>query len=197
VIDEVFAGQRIRQRRSAEVVGIEYQQSGLDWPEPILLDDLDEYDLDGLVNRLAPRLAQRNSDFAQLVENHRSAAGEQNRLRSFQRMFESLLRHWQTADSVAVDVESWRAFQCRIERVIRRIQDHSQRGRRAVLFTSGGFIGGATQRALQVSDEKALELNWRIRNSSVTEFVFTRERFSLDSFNMLPHLSDPALWTFR
>ena len=68
VIDEVFVGPRVRQQRSAELVGIAVQQSGLVWPEPILLDDLDEYDLDGLINRLAPRLAQRNSEFAQLVE---------------------------------------------------------------------------------------------------------------------------------
>jgi broad specificity phosphatase PhoE len=66
-----------------------------------------------------------------------------------------------------------------------------------VVFTSGGFIGGATQQALKVSDSTALELNWRIRNCSLTEFVYTRDRFSLDSFNTIPHLSDAALWTYR
>jgi len=197
VIDEVFAGPRVRQQRSAELAGIGYRQAGLIWPEPIPLDDLDEYDLDGLFNRFAPRLVEHDSDFAQLVESYRGSVGVPDRLRNFQRMFESLVRHWQNAESTADDVESWPAFQNRVERVIRQIQAQSRRGRRVVLFTSGGFIGGATQWALQVSDEQALELNWRIRNSSLTEFVFTRERFSLDSFNMLPHLPNPALWTFR
>jgi hypothetical protein len=42
----------------------------------------------------------------------------------------------------------------------------------------------------------ALEVNWRVRNCSLTEFVFTKDRFTLDSFNALPHLENPALWTY-
>ncbi len=197
VIDEVYTGPRVRQRQSAELAGVDYQQSGFVWPELIVLDDLDEYDLDGLVNRFAPRLADRNSDFARLVKNYLQSEGEQNRLRDFQRMFETLLRHWQTNALPDVDVESWPAFRQRVQRVIRRIQDHSGRKRRAVLFTSGGFIGCTVQQALGVSDDMALELNWRVRNSSLTEFVFTQDRFTLDSFNMIPHLDDPTLWTYR
>ena len=196
VIDEVFVGPRVRQQRSAELAGIGYQQAGLVWPEPILIEGLDEYDLDGLVNRFAPRLAERDSEFARLVESFRLSQ-KLDRLRSFQRMFESLLRHWQIAGAAAADVESWPAFQSRVERVIGGIQAQSPPGRRVVLFTSGGFIGGVAQLALQVADEQALELNWRIRNSSLTDFVFTHERFTLDSFNTLPHLPDPALWTYR
>jgi hypothetical protein len=40
-------------------------------------------------------------------------------------------------------------------------------------------------------------LNWRIRNCSITEFVFTADRFTLDSFNSIPHLAEPELWTHR
>jgi hypothetical protein len=36
-----------------------------------------------------------------------------------------------------------------------------------------------------------------VRNCSLTEFVFSGERISLDSFNAIPHLDDPALRTFR
>lgn len=197
VFDEVYTGPRLRQRQSAELAGVEFQRCGLVWPEPIVMRDLDEYDLDGLVNRFAPRLAERNSDFARLVRNYVLSEGEQNRLRDFQRMFEVLLRHWQTNELPDVDVESWPNFQQRVQRVIGQIQAHSGRKRRVVLFTSGGFIGCAVQHALGVSDLAALELNWRVRNSSLTEFVFTQERFTLDCFNTIPHLDDPELWTYR
>ncbi len=197
VIDEVYCGPRSRQRASAELAGSEYQQSGLGWPEPIELADLDEYDLDGLMNRFVPRLAERNSDFARLVEIYRQSEGEQNRLRDFQRMFETLLRHWQAAEFPETGVESWSAFRQRVARVVRHIQDRPGRSRRVVLFTSGGFIGCAVQQALGADDLKALELNWRIRNSSLTEFMFTPDRFTIDSFNAVPHLDDPALWTYR
>ncbi len=197
VFDEVYAGPRSRQQRSAELAGLGYQEAGLAWPEPVILDDLDEYDLNGLLKRLAPRLVERHPEFAQLMRNYQDSVGEQNRLRDFQRMFESLLRHWQSQEFPEIDVESWAAFRGRVARVIRRVQEQSEGGRRVALFTSGGFIGGTTQHALQVSDAIALELNWRIRNCSLTEFVFTRDRFSLDSFNMTPHLNDASLLTYR
>jgi broad specificity phosphatase PhoE len=197
VIDDVYTGPRVRQKKSAELAGGEYQSAGLKWPEPVVLDDLDEYDLDGLANRYAPRLAKIDAEFSRLVGQFLRSEGELERARNFQRMFEAVVRHWQANSLPDVDVESWTDFRRRVERVIRRIQERTGRGKRAVLFTSGGFIGCAVQQALGVSDQTALELNWRIRNSSLTEFVFTPERFTLDGFNMIPHLDDPALWTYR
>src|SRR5438477_487415 len=50
---------------------------------------------------------------------------------------------------------------------------------------------------LAVADRTALELHWRLRNGSLTEFAFTRDRFTLDSFNAVPHLEDTSLLTYR
>jgi hypothetical protein len=36
-----------------------------------------------------------------------------------------------------------------------------------------------------------------VRNCSLTEFMFSHDRMSLDSFNAIPHLEDPALRTYR
>jgi broad specificity phosphatase PhoE len=197
VFDEVYTGPRLRQQKSAELTGDAYRAAGLNWPEPVVLEDLDEYDLHGLLHRLAPQFAQRDAGFAQLVETLHETAGETDRFKKFQRMFESLVRHWQQTDSTDAGVESWPDFHRRVERVIRGLQKSPGRGRRIAVFTSGGFIGGVVQRALAISDEAALQLNWRLRNSSLTEFVFTVERFTLDSFNGVPHLDDPGLWTYR
>lgn len=197
VVDEVFVGPRSRQRRSAELAGLAYEKAGLKWPVPTELPELDEYDLDGLSKRLAPRLAQRDAEFAQMVEIYQRSEGEKNRLRDFQKMFERLLSHWQSSDCNEPDVETWHTFRTRVKNVIRRIQDSPGRSRRVALFTSGGFIGATVQFALGTLDTTALELNWRIRNCSLTEFIFTPDRFTLDSFNSVPHLSDSQLWTHR
>lgn len=195
-IDVVYSGPRVRQQQSADFAGACYQQAGLEWPEPILLQDLDEYDLNGLFKCFAPRLASLDPEFARLQEIYRSSSGQQNRLRNFQKMFEVLLHHWQIAEPTS-DVESWPSFRQRVKRVIRYIQEYSEHGSRVVIFSSGGFIGGVVQDALNVSNQKALDLSWRIRNSSLTEILFSRDRFTLDSFNMIPHLPDPAMWTWR
>src|SRR5262249_45149663 len=56
--DEVYTGPRRRQQQTAERVGAAYRASGLGWPEPVVVDELDEYDLTGLLERLAPALCR-------------------------------------------------------------------------------------------------------------------------------------------
>ena len=71
------------------------------------------------------------------------------------------------------------------------------RSRRVAVFTSGGPIGFAVSYAVNAPPRSFLDLNWRIRNSSITEFVFDRERLTLESFNGIPHLEEAHLRTWR
>lgn len=65
-----------------------------------------------------------------------------------------------------------------------------------LLVSSGGPIATAVGHVLGTSPETTIELNMRIRNASVTEFVFTPRRHILMTFNTLPHLDAPeyASW---
>src|SRR5262245_35108763 len=82
VFDEVYVGPRLRQRQTAELVGAQYRQAGLYWPEPVALADLDEYDITGLVEQLAPALARTDRTFAVLVNAYHGSTGEHERARS-------------------------------------------------------------------------------------------------------------------
>jgi broad specificity phosphatase PhoE len=112
-------------------------------------------------------------------------------------MFEPLLRHWQTVTEMTSGLEAWPSFCKRVTRGIQRMTDQPGRSRRVAAFTSGGFIGVAIQHVLGAPDSAALEINWRIRNGAVTEFVFSGERITLDSFNSVAQFDDPALVTYR
>ena len=57
-----------------------------------------------------------------------------------------------------------------------------------LLVSSGGPIATAVGHILGCSPEATIELNLRIRNSSVTEFAFTPKRHMLVTYNTLPHL---------
>jgi len=195
--DEVFTGPRLRQQKTAELIGESFRQAGGEWPSPVVLAGLDEYDLKGFMQHRAPALATRDSHFASLVEAYQHSTPQQDRLRSFQSMFEQLLLDWQSETRPMANVESWIEFRQRVERSIRQIQKAAPQSSRIAVVTSGGFIGTAVQSILASPDRSALELNWRVRNSALTEFVFTRDRLTLDSFNAVPHLPAPALWTFR
>jgi broad specificity phosphatase PhoE len=194
--DEVYCGPRVRQRHTAEIVGSAFAQAGRTWPEPVVLAELDEYDLGGVIKELAPELARQDAAFAELLASYRRAENGPERARSFWKMFQPLTLRWATTPHSVAGVESFPEFRDRVERALRRVMEGQRSGRRAAVFTSGGVIGTAVRLALAAPDRTAVEVNWRVRNCSLTEFVFTKNRFNLDSFNALPHLDDPTLWTY-
>jgi broad specificity phosphatase PhoE len=114
--------------------------------------------------------------------------------RELQRLFEARIPLWIAGMLDAPGVETWKAFRERVERGLRGILKADRPSRRVVVFTSAGPIGVAVQTVVGAAEPMALELNWRIRNCSLTEFIFARDRVSLDSFNATPHLEEV---TFR
>lgn len=183
VFDEIYTGTLERQRRTAEL-SIE---GGF---EP--LSGLDEYDVAGMLGTLSPALASRDPAFSKLVDDFE----RQRDNRRFQRMFEVLIHCWLDGSLEHDSVEPWRAFHERVRGTIRRITAGGGSGRRVAAFTSGGVVGVAVQLALDAPERMAIEVNWRVRNCSMTEFIFSADRLSLDSFNGTPHL-EPGLCTFR
>ena len=180
--DEVYTGSLNRQRRTAELVREAFTAHGMGWPEAHVMPELNEYDAESLMKRFASQF---------------ESGGGPDQNRRFQKMFEALMSRWITGELDSPDVESWHSFRARVQQGLRRITKGGVSGRRVVAFTSGGPIGVAVQIALDAPDRTGLEVNWRVRNCSLTEFVFSGERLSLDSFNGTPHLDDPALRTFR
>jgi broad specificity phosphatase PhoE len=195
--DEVYSGTLVRQRRTAEIAGECFVQSGLDWPRLQTTPELNEYDSIGIINNLIPSLAERDSAFRILAEAFERNRETPERNRHFQRMFEVVTAVWLGGELEIEGVESWRSFQSRVRSVIKRIISGQGSGRRVAVFTSGGVIGLTVQNVLNAPERSALEINWRVRNCSMSEFVFNRDRLSLDSFNTIPHLDDPALRTYR
>ncbi len=65
-----------------------------------------------------------------------------------------------------------------------------------LVVSSGGPISTALGHLLGTSPETTIELNYRIRNSSITEFTFTPKRHTLLTYNALPHLdaAEYASW---
>ncbi len=188
--DEVYAGSLERQRRTAELAGEVYRAAGLPWPEPRVMPELNEYDADGVLKNFGPR------------REPESGGDIQDRNRRFQIMFEAVMNRWISEELEAPGIESWREFCERVERGLRAILQGGMQGgstgrSRVAAFTSGGPIGVAVQLALHAPARSALEVNWRVRNCSLTEFLFSGARLSLDTFNAIPHLDDPALRTFR
>lgn len=195
--DEIYSGALTRQRRTAEIAGQCFTEAGLRWPELQTLPEFNEYDSNGILNKLVPALAASDAAFRELVEAFERNRHTPERNRYFQKMFEVVTSVWLGGEFEVEGVESFQSFQSRVRAAIKRIIAAEGSGRRVAVFTSGGVIGLAVQNVLNAPDRTALEINWRVRNCSLTEFTFSRGRLSLDSFNTIPHLDEPALRTYR
>ena len=86
--------------------------------------------------------------------------------------------------------ETWEAFADRVEAARRFATDTD--ARRVLVISSGGVIGQMTARALGAPTRQMMHLNLQIRNTALTRFVFSGDRFSLHEFNAAPHFMSRA-----
>ncbi len=195
--DEVYCGTLERQVQTAAIVSEELRAAGLSCPDPLRDPGWNEYDAGGITGKLAPLLAERDPTFAALADDFQRHAQARDRNRYFQRMFEALMDRWVRGEVQAQGVEAFDLFHARVRKA-RDAVLAKEGSRRVAVFTSGGPIGVCVQLALDAPPSSAVQLNWRVKNGSLTEIVFSSlSRMSLDSFNTLPHLDDPALQSFR
>jgi broad specificity phosphatase PhoE len=190
-LDRVFVGPRVRQQRTAEIAA----EAG-DLPAAVVVKDLDEMGVEPLFREHLPDLFASHAHLAALGDAMLAADGDQSRAREFARLFEAVLQLWLRGEVSAPGVESWLEFRARVRHALSMVRAEA-RGQRIAVFTSAGPVASAVQLALGADDDTTLSLAFRVRNSSVSEFIFSGERFSLASFNETPHLPDAAMVTVR
>lgn len=197
IFDRVYSGPRSRQIETARIAGETYRSAGLPWPEIQVLKEFDEYDGEWVMGSSLDGLAEANPHVRELRKAFLSADGSSEKRKAFQRMFEVVIGKWVAGEVQVEGIESWPQFCARVRRGLTAVCSNYGSGERVAIFSSGGPIGVSLQRALDLSDENALKVAWMARNCSLTEFLFSGDRFTLSSFNALPHIDDPALITYR
>lgn len=165
-------------------------------PDIEIIPEFDEHQIDRIA--IALLRGQLTDDKLQpRVDDYiRSRSDTTARYRSFQRLFEATSRRWRLGTISLPDVESWPSFQARVLSALKRLMAEVDRGKQIAVVTSVGPISVLLQEALQCSDEQAFETGWLIRNTSVSRFLFTTTRFTLESLNSTNHLPLELL-TFR
>lgn len=196
--DLAFHGTLRRQRESYEAASLGYNGDEADFPVATVLSGLDEYQAQDVIAEIAPRLAATDASFAPLWQAWQDGRNTADRNRPFQRMFEAVMERWVEGKMREPGLVPWQRFRERVETTLAKLRSTPGRGLHLVAFTSGGPIGVALQSCLGAPARAALDINWRVRNSSLTSFLYQGSRFSLDAFNETPHLaSSPDLVTFR
>jgi len=191
--DRVYCGPRERQRRSADLAVEAYRAGGGRIAAPEVLEDLDEMRIEPLLQDQLRALCERHPLLRDLVSEMLSAKTDDERNHQRMKLGSTVMRMWSQNLIGAPGVETWLEFKTRVRAALDHMLRGAPRGARLVAFTSAGVVGAAAQLALEIANGTALEMALQVRNASKSRFLFSSgetPRFSLSSFNELPHLAE-------
>src|SRR5260370_1238959 len=195
--DRAWTGPCVRHKDTARLARDACVHVGLQFPEPGVVPEFDEYQGDEVLRRSLPDLLENNVKIRQLHGAFEKSNGPHERFKTFQKMFEAVIRMWVDGKISLDGVESWAEFSIRVNQGLTHIFSAGRHGERVVVFTSGGPIALAVQRALQLTPQNTLQVSWMSQNCSLSKFLVSKDRFTLSTFNSFPHLDDSSLQTYR
>ena len=143
--------------------------AALEWP------GLNEYDGEAIVRALNP----------EPIADPRTPEG----YRAHFRLLRLGLQRWMAGDLLPVGMGTYAEFAAGVASALAHVRQNHEGD--VLVVSSGGPISTAVGQVLGTSAETTIELNLRIRNSSLTEFAFTPKRHMLVAYNHLPHLDVP------
>jgi broad specificity phosphatase PhoE len=201
--DAVFSGPAQRHLDTTALIGEGFAAAGLRFPDSQTITGFDEHDGQGMVERVLARVARGDADLlgsrqAELLEFAKAAMDPKleraERSRSWQRLYEAIMRRW-LADELRLDgVETWPEFRARIQAAFAEVRERA-RGE-VVVVTSVGPIAAILFEVLGLTAERAFEQAWRVYNCSVSRVIHDSRRMTLDGFNEVAHLPRTS-WTHR
>ncbi len=195
---ELCSGPARRQIGTARLAAEAAAQGGSPWPEARTLPGFDEHDAFGLIKAALPGLIAQQPELGQLLAQTRDESlPPAERSGRFQILFEAVMGRWLRGELEVEGNETWPEFRERVAGGLRELLAEPGRSRRVALFTSVGPIAVLLHVGLDLPVERAFQTAWRIRNASVTRFLFRADELTLDSFNTLEHLPDPSTHTHR
>ena len=142
---------------------------------PAVWPGLNEYDSHAVIHAIHPEpLAKPNTP--ELYKHHFG-------------LLRKGLQAWMRAETQPAGMPPFTEFIQGIQDAMAHVR--SQHNGDVLMVSSGGPISTAVGTLLGTPPESIIEMNMRIRNTAVSELVFTPKRHTLVSFNTINHLDAP------
>ena len=196
--DKIYIGPLQRHWQTYEKVREVYLEQGIPLPEPILLDGLREHQGMEVMARVLPQLVERYVHARQWLKA--AEADPATKRKNHLRIFTWFMQEW-AADRLDIDhpddLEPWSVFRENVRQGMEQIISDKEKGLTVAAFTSGGTIAASLGYVLEMTkEERVVELNGKVKNTSISSFLFSEGKVSLQSFNEVPHLVEKSLITY-
>jgi broad specificity phosphatase PhoE len=171
--DGLIAGTLRRHKQTLEGIlqGMNHAGEHLAW------EGLNEYDSEALIATVHPGKLDKPTT-PELYRHHF-------------RLLRDAMGQWMAGTTAPRGMPTYEEFVAGITGALDHVRANHY-GQNVLVVTSGGPISTAVGQVLGTPPQTTIELNLRIRNTSVTEFAFTPKRHMLVGFNAIPHLEAPA-----
>jgi len=190
--EAAFAGELSRQKETARLA-----LEAMGWQGDLVTDARwNEFDLDSVHRGIAPQMAAADTEFASAYEELRAASRD---------AASGVHRRWTAADVAVIrawvegryafEGESWKEFSARITSCC-DLFETAPEGNIAV-FTSATPIGIWAAHLYGLEPIHAMRFAGVMLNSGFSVFRGREDGRVIFSYNNLPHITDPALRTFR
>ena len=193
----VFIGGLERQKSTTAAVAEAYREAAVPFPEIIEEPLWDEFDLGAVYQALAhplgnddPKFKTEYEEMMRLIENGDDAVHRNHNYCDI-----AVVRAW-IEEKYPYVGESWQEFRSRAAAPLKKLLGYGP-GEKIAIFTSATPIGVWMGQALKLADRQIWRLAGATYNSGLTTLRVAEDDLRVFSFNALPHLPDPAMWSFR
>lgn len=185
--DKVYVGGLERQKRTLKLVREAYAQVGKSMPEEVVMSEWNEHAGTEAIKVAFMEVVAKSEEAAQLYKE--MLEDEKTKKRNMLLVFKIFMELWSEEKIKVAGTESWAEFRARTVLGLGKVLKEAGKGEKVAVFTSGGAISSAVAETLGIVHEpKVVDINFSSRNTSFTQFLYSKQKLNLLSFNELPHL---------
>lgn len=193
--DQVFLGPLRRHHQTYDKVNKAYTESGTPFPKATEIEELKEYEGMASMSSVRKQLSLHHPEFRDwFIE-----MDEQPSHRTKMKMVVAYLQMWATNTlgfELAEDIQRFADFRKTAELGLQKVMSGNEKGKTIAVFSSGGCIAAMIAKVAGVENpEKVMGFNLVMLNTAISEVLFSGNRLSLQTFNILPHLNEEMITT--
>ena len=186
--EKVYSGPLERQVHTYQLVRAAYEDQFW-FPKAQIINGLSEHKGPEASRKSYPLMLEKYQVVRDLV--HEAEVNKDLLRRNTLRIFEFFMDKWVSGEIEVEGIQCWKSFREKVEKARHQILREAKRGENIAVFSSGGTISSVTASSLNMEDDTRIAaMNFAAKNTSITSFMFSENKFNLLTSNETPHLTE-------